>query len=199
MDETSKLSNIDSCSFCSNQSRKGSNTIEEEETFEVIQPILLKLRLLLISTKPEKVHNNIQSEANIDIHFKLSEVFREFFENKHEWGGEKSIYCECVGEETPQLRKRILLTNNVPLPLILCAIVDVFQNVLSIIIFVQMLVFLVFVICEFDSLEEKDSSGFHPEPLDPILLLHLSHLVPRYVEIILDLHATAEKFAAHGF
>jgi hypothetical protein len=59
MDETSKLSNIDSCSLCCNKSWKGSNTIEEEETFEVIQPILLKLRLLLISTQPEKVHNNI--------------------------------------------------------------------------------------------------------------------------------------------
>jgi len=199
MDETSKFSNIDSCSLCSNQSWKGSNAIEEEETFEVIQPILLKLRLLLISTKPEKVHNNIQSKANINKHFKLSEVFREFFENKHEWGGEEGIYCECIGEETPQLWKSILLTNDIPLPFILCTIVYVFQDVLTIIIFVQMFVFLVFVICEFDSLEEKDSSGFHPEPLDPILLLHLSHLVPRYVEVVLDLHATAKKLAAHRF
>jgi len=62
-----------------------------------------------------------------------------------------------------------------------------------------MLVFLIFIIGKLDSLEQENSSGFHPETLDPVLLLHWSHLVPRYVHIIFDSHATAEELSKKRF
>ena len=87
------------------------------------------------------------------------------------------------------------MPDDIPFPLVLSSVVDVLKNVLAIIIFVEMFVFLIFIIGELDSLEKKDSSGLHPETFDSVLLLHRSHLVPRYVVIILDFHTATKEFA----
>lgn len=202
MHESCQLGQVDGVSHLAlghEQTRNNGNAIRNEEALEVLHANLLELRRFLVAMKLDKVETDVHGETNVCHVFDCGELLLAERKHDDERRREERVERERVDDETPNLRQRVFLADDPPLPLRLGQ-TDVVEDVVLVLVAVLRVVHLVVVLrAHAHFLEEQHEAGFLPEAFDSVFLHQRRQVLPLLVDVVLDPQALAHKLTQYVF